>query len=139
MTKIIDSLEMFTRENFYDQNYGGFHAAINQSKNDIVTEDKTLVDIGLGLLAFSKTQNKDMLSKLLDDLELFKHSKTLGFDEIIDTVSLPYDAGKVRTTFTQILVQLGIFEAAKVLSKEELLNQSVSSINSIVSKYFSFK
>ncbi|MGG5331100.1 prenyltransferase/squalene oxidase repeat-containing protein [Enterococcus sp. AZ163] len=138
MTKIIDSLEMFTRENFYDQNYGGFHAAINQSKNDIVTEDKTLVDIGLGLLAFSKTQNKDMLSKLLYDLELFKHSKTLGFDEIIDTVSLPYDAGKVRTTFTQILVQLGIFEAAKVLSKEELLNQSESSINSIVSKYFSF-
>lgn len=137
MSIIINDLADYIEENLYDSRYGGFFTAVNGSKEDIVTEDKSLLDMALGLLAFSKVKNKEMLQKLVVDLKKFEDKDNGGYFEVLDSTSIIQSIGQVKTLLHQLLTQYGKFVASKVLGDTVMEQDSKYQIEYIVRKYIS--
>ncbi|MBO0422307.1 hypothetical protein [Enterococcus plantarum] len=135
MKSISENLQKFVKNNFYDEKYGGFYAVLNKDKNDIVTEDKLLLDIALGLIVFTELKDTSTVKKLLEDIKLFKDNQNIGYYEILDTVSRPYPAGKVKTIFTQLLTMYGIYKAANLVGETNISINAIVEIGFIVDKY----
>ncbi|MCJ1995239.1 geranylgeranyl transferase type II beta subunit [Lactococcus piscium] len=137
MSSIINHLSIYIEENLYDLKYGGFFTSINGSKKDIVTEDKTLVDMALGILAFSKTNNKTMIYKLLSDLDNFVDIENTGYFEILDSTNIVQAIGQVKTICYQVLVEYSKYVASIVLNDEMMEKEAKKKIEFIIGVYLS--
>lgn len=136
MVTVLEDLTGFVKNNFYDSNFGGFYSSINQNKEDIVTGDKSLLDMGLALLAFSKQHDTAMLRIILEDLRRFQDEHYFGYYELLDSTSIKQEVGEVKTFFTQYLIQYACYVSAQELEDERLLKQAEQNLEELAHKYF---
>ncbi|OJG74262.1 Geranylgeranyl transferase type II beta subunit [Enterococcus quebecensis] len=121
-----------------DEKNGGLFASINTGKTDIVTEDKLLLDVSLAILAFTQLKNYQALEECILALEKFKDPNNIGYFEILDTTSLPYEVGKIKTTFTQLLTGYSLYEAGQVTDNETLQIKGSELIEKVSDTYFKY-
>ncbi|SBO17642.1 prenyltransferase/squalene oxidase repeat-containing protein [Carnobacterium divergens] len=138
-TKIFSNeLEKIVLNEFMDEKNGGLFASINTDKTDIVTEDKLLLDVSLAILAFTQQKNYLALEKCILALEKFKDPNNIGYFEILDTISLPYEVGKIKTTFTQLLTGYSLYTAGQVTDNENLQTKGNELIEKVSDTYFKY-
>lgn len=135
MNSILTHLSNYIENNLYDVVHGAFYTSVNRNKDDIVTEDKTLLDLSLGILAFSKQNNFKMVQSLLKDLELFRDNDNGGFYEILDGTSIRQEVGEVKTFYIQILVQYSIYVSSLLTDNKSSEDNSRKNIENIVKQY----
>ncbi|WP_242327472.1 prenyltransferase/squalene oxidase repeat-containing protein [Lactococcus lactis] len=135
MVYILKTLSDYIKNNLYDEYYGAFYSVVNRDKQDIVTEDKTLLDVSLGLLAFSKQNDKKVVLTLLKDMEQFQDKENGGFYEILDGTNIKQEIGIVKTIFIQALAQFARYVAARGLEDKILVKTSSEAIERISKQY----
>lgn len=133
---IKNEMNTYIMDEFWDSRLGGFYTSINQSKADLVTDDKMLKNIALGLITYSKLGEKEAISTIMGAVEDYKDAETEGYVELLDASNAVHPIGVVKTVSNQILMGYALWMAGSTLGDEKLKEDSLAFIEFVADKYF---
>lgn len=105
---IKNEMNRYIMDEFWDSRLGGFYTSINLSKADLVTDDKMLKNLALGLLTYSKLGEKEAISTIMGAVKDYKDAETEGYMELLDASNAVHPVGVVKTVSEQILMGLSL-------------------------------
>lgn len=125
----------YLKQNFVDESHGGIFSVINTSKNDVVTEDKILVNTALALIVAVNFKDDELAAKQFKDLSLFKTEDRNWYDEMLESSSIKIDVGQVRHLNWQILTALAINVYGHYLNDTNLTTEGVNYFKKVSRKF----
>lgn len=135
-TTISNEMKKYIMQEFWDAKFGGFYTAINQNKDDLVTDDKMLKNLALALITYSRLGEKETVSVIMNAVKDYIDSETEGYVELLDVSNAVHPVGVVKTVKDQVLMGYALWLAGELLSDQELQKNSLVFIEYVAGKYF---
>lgn len=135
--KISNEMKEYILNEFWDKNRGGFYTSINQSKEDMITDDKLLENLALGIITYIKFGDESVVIKLLSAVEHFRDQVEKGYIEIIDVTNVAHPVGTVKTPRIQALMGYALWKAGIFLKDDELRLGAEKYVEFVADNYFS--
>lgn len=132
---IKNEMSKYIMEEFWDSRLGGFYTSINQNKTDLVTDNKMLKNLALGLITYSKLGEKETVSTIMAAVKDYSDTETEGYIELLDASNAVHPVGVVKTVSVQILMGYALWMAGGLLDDEKLKADSSEFIEFAAKKY----
>lgn len=126
------SIYHFFNEKFVDNERGGIYSAI--SGDEIITEDKKLINTALALLTAIDYCDEEAVEKHFENLSFFITAD--NYSEILESSLVVVNVGQVKTLLVNLIVCYSIFKYATFKNDSTILNQAKSDFNSIIESAF---
>lgn len=126
------SIYQFFNEKFVDNERGGIYSAI--SGDEVITEDKKLINTALALLTAIDYNDKDAAEKHFRDLSFFTNLD--NYSEILESSLVVINIGQVKTLLVNLIVCYSLFKYANFKNNSTILSQAKSDFNFLIEKAF---
>ena len=107
----------YFKTNFIDDKNGGIYSAV--VGNEVVTEDKLLLNTSLALLTAVTYEDLETAVKQYEDLNLFLSEKNRC--EVLESSSVSVDIGKVISLQTELITTLSLLSYGTFISDTQIL------------------
>ena len=107
----------YFKTNFIDDKNGGIYSAV--VGNEVVTEDKLLLNTSLALLTAVTYEDLETAVKQYEDLNLFLSEKNRC--EVLESSSVSVDIGKVTSLQTELITTLSLLSYGTFISDTQIL------------------
>lgn len=126
------SIYQFFNEKFVDNERGGIYSVI--SGDEVITEDKKLINTALALLTAIDYNDKDAAEKHFRDLSFFTNPD--NYSEILESSLVVINIGQVKTLLVNLIVCYSLFKYANFKNNSTILSQAKSDFNFLIEKAF---
>ena len=137
--RISNDMNNYILQEFWDEKHGGFYTSINRKKEELITSDKLLVNLALGILTYTELKDEVTVIKLLSSVKDFEDPDARGYVELIDATNSVHPVGMVKTSCVQILMGYALWSAGLFLKEDEVKVSALKYVKFVADKYFEYE